>query len=62
MATIGGRQVRDVAAERKANLKATGGLPAKRQDSVLSSDAKNLKIKKKYEDELSEVMTPRKRK
>ena len=51
MASIGGRLVKDVARERKANLKATGGLPAKKpQGSMLSNDAKNIKIRGKYED------------
>ena len=53
MATIGGRQVSDVARERKANIKATGGLPAKKmtppQGSLLGNDAKNIKIRGIYE-------------
>ena len=50
MATIGGRQVMDVAAERKANIKATGGFPVKKAAPLVSNDAKNIKIRGKYED------------
>ena len=54
MASIGGRLVKDVAKDRLKNLKATGGLPTKKmtppQGSMLGNDAKNIKIRGKYED------------
>lgn len=51
MASIGGRLVKDVAKERLKNLKATGGFPAKKpQGSSLGNDAKNIKIRQRYED------------
>jgi len=46
--------IRDVAKERLANLKATGGIPKKAppatQAPVMSQSAKNIKVRQKAED------------
>ena len=41
--------ISDTAKQRKANIKATGGMPPKPQKPLMSQDAKNIKIRQGYE-------------
>jgi len=50
MASIGGKLVKDVAKGRLAALKQTGGIPAGKPKPLISNDAKNIKIRQRYED------------
>jgi hypothetical protein len=49
MASIGNKTVKQVATGRLANIKATGGLPAKPQEPLLSQSAKNIKVRQQAE-------------
>lgn len=42
--------IRDTAKQRLANLKATGGLPPKKQAPLMSQDAKNIKVRQQAEE------------
>ena len=42
--------IKDVANQRKANIKATGGFPPAKTKPLMSDDTKAIKIRQKYED------------